>query len=122
MIGKASPELIGKEIEIRPEGVFLEGKKLDLAEIGLPELELDSMTGRQEMHPAQLRCSMNALGLYRRARRALIAGKRLVLQAGMAATEVVQAWRREFEGRPEGVKTPFSAVAKRARRVPGYSG
>lgn len=96
MIGKASPELRGKEIEVRPEGVFLEGEKLDLAEIGLPELELDSMTGRQQMHPAQLRRSLNALRLYRRARRALIAGKRLVLQAGMAATEVVQAWRREF--------------------------
>lgn len=95
MIGKASPELIGKEIEVTPEGVFLEGEKLDLAKMGLPDLELESYD-RQELHPAQIRRSMNALKLYRRARRALLAGKRLVLQAGMAASEVVQTWRREF--------------------------
>lgn len=96
MIGKASPELIGKEIEVTPEGVFMDGEKLDLAKTGIPDLDYLSLTGRGEMHPEQLERAHNALEMYRRAKRALLRGKRLVLQAGMAATEIVQSWRREF--------------------------
>ncbi|GIV22189.1 MAG: hypothetical protein KatS3mg023_3940 [Armatimonadota bacterium] len=95
-IGKARPDLIGKEINILPESIEVAetGEKLNLAEI-LPDIAPLGLIDESVVHPEHLRRSFKLIELYDRARERLRA-ERAMQQASEA--EVVH--HRNYETAP----------------------